>query len=143
MDGALLADLIVVLHMGFVLFVIVTEAAVLVGAWRGWRWIRRRMLRRVHLACAWIPALEVLAGVICPLTKWENALRRAAGERREESGFIARLVGDILFYEAPPWAFGASYVAFASLVTLTYVWIRPRRERRAALASGLLEKDPS
>lgn len=131
-DGALLADLIVVLHLVFVLFVLLGELGVLVGAAAGWTWIRRFRLRFAHLVCAWIPAVEALVGVVCPLTDWERELRKSAGQSTEEIGFVARLVRDVLFYDAPPWVFGASYVAFALLVTASFVWIPPRKRERPA-----------
>jgi hypothetical protein len=127
MDSTTLADLIVVLHLAFVLFVILTELAILVGAWRDWGWIRHRGLRVVHLVCAWIPGVEILAGVECPLTEWEARLRERAGEERDELGFLARMVSELLFHEAPDWVFGASYVAFALLVSATFWLVRPGR----------------
>jgi len=74
----MLADLVLVLHFAFILFV----AA---GGLLALRWPRSAL---VHLpAAAWGVLIE-LRGWICPLTPLENALRRAAGQAGYEGGFI-------------------------------------------------------
>ena len=40
-----LADLILVVHVGIVLFVVLGQLAILLGGWRGWGWIRHFGLR--------------------------------------------------------------------------------------------------
>jgi len=134
--SAFAADLILFVHLAYVGFVIVTWFGILLGVELGSAWIRQPILRRVHLVFAWIPAVEGLIGMVCPLTEWERALRERAGESTEEIGFISRLMRDLLFYEAPPWVFIVSYVVFASLVTLTYVLVRPRPRGTAAADGG-------
>ncbi len=136
MNGAWLADLIVALHLLYVLFVITGLLAVLVGAGLGWGWVRNRRFRWTHLVCTAIVPLEALAGVVCPLTSWERALRVQAGQPAEEISFVGRLVRDLLYYEAPEWVFTVCYVAFATLVVATFRFVPPRRrgERDAARA---------
>ena len=68
--SAWLADLVVIVHGLFIVFVVAGGLLVL-------RWPR---LAWVHLpAAAWGVLIE-WSGWICPLTPLENALRRAAGE---------------------------------------------------------------
>jgi hypothetical protein len=77
----LLADLAVTLHLGFLLFTVL--GGFLVFRWRWFAWI--------HLPAAiWGGFVEV-AGRICPLTVFENWLRRAGGGSAE-SDFIDRYV---------------------------------------------------
>jgi len=74
----LLADLTVVVHAGFVLFVVAGGLLVL-------RWPRAAWL---HLpAAVWGVAIE-LGGWICPLTPLENELRRRGGEAGYGGGFV-------------------------------------------------------
>ncbi len=64
-----LADLVLVLHLAFIVFVVAGGLLAL-----RWRWAPL-----VHLPAAlWGVFIEVSGGV-CPLTPIENALRRAAG----------------------------------------------------------------
>jgi hypothetical protein len=121
----LLADLILVIHFAFVLFVVASLPLVWVGAACGWRWVRRRGFRIAHLAAILFVSAEAAAGIWCPLTLWEDALRGAAGER----GFVARWLHGLLFYDLPPWMFTIAYLLYAALVALTW-WLVPPQPRR-------------
>src|SRR5688572_31347071 len=121
MSPAALADLIVVLHLGYVLFVIVGLVLIWLGVLLRWGWVRRPGFRVPHLVCTLIVPLEALIGYVCPLTTWEHELRLRAGERPAEISFLARLARDLLFYEAPQWVFTASYVAFGLIVLVTFL----------------------
>ncbi|HUP41972.1 MAG TPA: DUF2784 domain-containing protein, partial [Thermoanaerobaculia bacterium] len=86
----LAADLVVVLHLGFVLFVVLGGLFVL-------RWPR---LAWVHLPVAAYGALIELVGWICPLTPLENWLRQAAGETGSQRGFVAHYRLPVLYPRA-------------------------------------------
>jgi hypothetical protein len=86
----LLADITVVLHLGFVVFVVAGGLLVL----------RRRRLAWVHLPCALWGALIELAGWICPLTPLENWLRRQAGEGGYGGGFVEHYIIPLLYPHA-------------------------------------------
>ena len=122
----LLADLILVVHFAFVLFVVGSLPLIWIGAAAGWRWVRNLRFRLAHLAAICFVAAEALIGVICPLTEWEDALRGAAGGK----SFIARWIHRVLFYSFPEWVFTTSYVVFALAVALTFWLIPPWRDTR-------------
>jgi hypothetical protein len=74
----ILADLVLLLHAFFILFVVL-------GALLAIRWPR---IIWAHVpACIWAAALEFF-GLLCPLTPLENALRRAGGGVGYSGGFI-------------------------------------------------------
>jgi hypothetical protein len=82
-----LADLTVVLHVAFVVFVVV--GGLLVARWPRIAW--------VHLpATAWGAWVE-FAGWVCPLTPLENALRTRGGEAAYTSSFVEHYVMPILY----------------------------------------------
>ena len=78
MPYALLADLMLILHATFILFVVF--GGVLVFWRRGIAWI--------HIPCALWGVLIEFRGWICPLTYLENDLRAAAGASGYSGGFI-------------------------------------------------------
>ena len=121
----LLADLVLVVHFLFVLFVIAALPLTWVGALAGWRWVRHRRFRLTHLAAILLVTAESLAGVWCPLTVWEDTLRGSETEK----GFVARWVHALMFYDFPPAYFTAAYMAFAAAVILTWWRIPPRRRQ--------------
>ena len=85
----LLADLVFIAHFAFVLFVVFGGIAV-------WR---KPKLAWLHLpAVAWGALIE-FAGWICPLTPWEQSLRRLAGEKGYSGGFVEYYLLPILYPE--------------------------------------------
>ena len=127
----LLADIVLIVHFVFVAFVVGGFVLILAGAASRWQWIRNFRFRVAHLAAIAFVALESIAGVMCPLTIWEDALRG----RGSDLGFIARWVHGIMFYDLPAWVFTTAYVGFALAVAGTW-WLAPpmrrHKERRAA-----------
>jgi len=124
----MLADAIVVVHFLIVLFVLAGVPLVYLGVALHWVWVRRWHWRVLHLGAIVFIAAESLLGIACPLTVWEYALRG----QRSTHGFIERWVDRILFYDAPPWVFTVSYVAFAALVLVTWIAVPPTRQSRAS-----------
>ena len=116
------ADLILVIHFAFVLFVVAGLPMIWIGAARSWRWVRNFRLRVAHLAAIFFVALEALLDMACPLTLWEDALRGAA----TETGFVARWLRRLLYYSFPDWVFTSAYVLFALLVAATWWRVPPR-----------------
>ena len=87
MPHALLADLLVVLHFAFVVFVVAGGLLVL-------RWPRAAWL---HLpAAAWGAIIE-MTGWICPLTPLENWLRHRAGLDVYTGDFVGRYLLPVLY----------------------------------------------
>jgi len=83
----LLADLVVIIHLVFVLFVLCGGLLVL-----RWRWVAW-----FHLpAIAWGTFVE-FSGWICPLTPLENWLRMQGSEAAYTGDFIARYLLPILY----------------------------------------------
>ena len=127
MTPAFIADLIVLLHLGYVSFVITGLLLIWLGVWLGWGWVRRPLFRVPHLVCTLIVPVEALVGYVCPLTTWEYELRLRAGQRPEDISFMARLARDLLFYQAPQWVFTLAYVVFGLLVLVTFFFVPIRR----------------
>lgn len=85
-SGAL-ADLIVLLHFSFVLFVIF--GGLLILKWRRVVWL--------HLPAVVWGAMIEFTGWICPLTPLENWLREFGDGNRYESGFLDHYVIPLLY----------------------------------------------
>jgi hypothetical protein len=127
-----LADAILVVHFAFVLFVVLGFALVLAGGALGWACVRNRTFRYAHLAAIGFVAAEAVAGMACPLTVWENALRHASPEG---PSFVGRWVGRLLYYDLPEWVFTVAYVLFAIAVAVTLWLVPPRSGTRKGLSS--------
>lgn len=123
----ILADAVLVTHVGVVLFIIGGLALILAGARLNWTWVRDMRFRVLHLAAIGYVVVTTWFGIDCGLTTLEQSLRLKAGQPTFEGDFIAYWLSRFLFYEAPPWAFIALYTAFGLLVLWTWIAIRPRR----------------
>lgn len=82
-----LADLILLTHLSFILFVALGGLAAL-------RWPRVALIHVPVLAYG--AAIEII-GWTCPLTPLEQRLRRAAGQVGYEGGFIEHYVGGVVY----------------------------------------------
>lgn len=87
MTYRLLADLVVLIHFGFVLFVVLGGAVVI--RWPKFAWI--------HLPAAGWGVLVEITGWICPLTPLENRLRILGGSRAYADSFIAHYLMPVLY----------------------------------------------
>src|SRR5262249_47512695 len=111
MSYGLSADLIVALHVAYVGFIVVGELAILIGLWLRWGWIRNLWFRLGHWTAILIVALEAVCGLDCPLTVWEDNLRRLAGQEVAGDSFIGRCLHNMLFYDFETWVFTVAYVS--------------------------------
>ena len=129
---SLLADLVLLLHVCFVGFVVFSLLLILVGRFLHWSWVRDPWFRSAHLIAIGIVVAQAWAGVVCPLTILEIALRERAGESAYAGSFIAHWLSSLLFYAAPAWMFTLVYTTFAALVLWTWCAVRPRSFRGVA-----------
>jgi len=81
------ADAVVLIHFGFILFV-------LLGGMLAWKW---RWVPWLHLPAALWGVLIEFSGGICPLTPLENRLRQAAGGDGYPGSFIERYLLPVIY----------------------------------------------
>lgn len=126
----LVADIILVVHFVFILFVVGGQVMILAGAGAGWRWIRNFHFRLCHILAISLVAAMAWAGKLCPLTLLENTLRESSGQPGYTDSFIRHWVGGIIYWDAPSWVFTLVYTLFAMVVILSWILIRPENTRR-------------
>lgn len=86
----LLADLVVVVHLAFIVFVAV-------GGLLTWRWPRVSWL---HVPTVVWAVGTVTIGFPCPLTPLEKFLRHLAGEEGYGGGFVDHYIEGVLYPES-------------------------------------------
>jgi hypothetical protein len=128
---ALLADLVLLVHLLFVVAVIAGLPLIIIGGARGWRWVRSPVLRVLHLGGILIVAAQAWAGVVCPLTHLEMWLRHQGGLATYDESFIEYWLQNLLYWNLPAWVFVLAYTTFALLVIATWVLFPPVRRRAA------------
>jgi hypothetical protein len=123
MSYRLLADLVLIVHAGFVAFVVL-------GALLALRWPR---IAWVHVPVVlWGAGIEFLGG-ICPLTPLENHWRRLAGELGYPGDFVEHYLLSALYPDGLTRQVQLSLGALVLLINVAiYAWIfwRRRSDRR-------------
>lgn len=115
-----LADLVLVVHLAFVLFVLLGGLLVL-------RWPRVAL---VHIPAAIWGILIEYSGWICPLTPLENSLRQAGGEAGYRGGFIQHYIQPALYPAGLTRDTQIALGSLAVLVNLTAYGVVIARRRR-------------
>ena len=82
-----LADLVVLAHLAFIVFVLLGGLLALHWRWMPW----------AHLPAALWGALVEFFGWFCPLTPLENSLRLASGTAGYSGGFIEHYIIPIIY----------------------------------------------
>jgi len=121
---AILADLIVVIHLAFVVFAVCGGLLVLYR--RQWAWL--------HVPSAVWAALVEMMGWICPLTPLENHFRERAGAVPYRIDFLEQYVLPILYPECLTRRYQIFLGLFVMALNLAlYGWIlfRGRRSQQA------------
>ncbi|HXV94669.1 MAG TPA: DUF2784 domain-containing protein [Pseudonocardia sp.] len=112
----ILADAVMVIHFAFLLFLAL-------GGFVAWRY---RWVMWPHAVAVGWGLLSVFAGVECPLTGWEDRLRRLAGERGLPGGFIDTYLTGVIY---PTEHLVTMQVLVAALVVVSWAGLLVRRRR--------------
>jgi hypothetical protein len=111
-----LADVVMLVHFGFLAFVAL-------GGFLAWRF--RWVLVPHAAAVGW--AVLSLAGMPCPLTGWEDGLRRLAGEQGLPRGFVDTYLTGVVY---PQEHLLAAQLLVAVLIAVSWVGLAVRRRVR-------------
>lgn len=116
------ADALVVIHLGFILFVML--GGLLLLRWPSLIWL--------HVpAVAWGVIVECLH-LGCPLTPWENQLRRMAGQAGYDGGFIEHYLIPLIYPAGLTPQIQIGLGAIVVLVNLAvYTWLIWRWRNKA------------
>jgi hypothetical protein len=115
------ADLVLVVHLAFVLFVVLGGLLVLRRPWIAW----------LHIPAAIWGLLIEYTGWICPLTPLENSFRMQGGDAGYSGGFIEHYIQPLLY---PAGLTRSSQVVLGSIALIlnlaAYGILISRREMR-------------
>jgi hypothetical protein len=118
MAYALAADVVMLVHLVFLLYVAL-------GGFLAWR---RPGLIVLHVAAAAWGLLSATVGMDCPLTAWEDAARRHAGEQGLPHGFIGTYLTGVIY---PADRLVEAQLLVASVVLVSWIGFAVRRRRSA------------
>jgi hypothetical protein len=105
-----LADVVLAVHLVYVGFI--PLGGILVARFARLLWL--------HLTCVAVALASITVRFDCPLTTWEQSLRRMGGQRPYRDGFVAHYLTGRVYPHGYDWAvqvlFGACVVGSYALV---------------------------
>jgi hypothetical protein len=113
-----LADAIVVVHLAYLAFI--PLGGVLALRWPRLMWL--------HLAAVAVGLISITIGFDCPLTTWEQSLRRRGGQRPYPNGFVDHYLTGRVYPHGYAWAVQAVF-AFCAVVPYAFRYRRGRLDR--------------
>ena len=124
-----LAVTILAVHAAIILFNVFGLVAVPLGAIRGWRFVRVRWWRALHIALLGTVALQAVVGRACVLTLWQAAATEGPAS---PTPLIMSWVNRLIYWPLPIWVFAVLYLAvFGYAVAL--LWLVPPTRSGSAI----------
>jgi hypothetical protein len=118
-----LADGVLGVHLTVIALNLFGLVAIPLGALFGWRWVRVRWWRWLHLASMAVVAVQALAGQACFLTILQARLSGAQGRTEP---LIVGVVNRIVFWPLPLWVFATIYLLLLLYVLALMRLVPPR-----------------
>jgi hypothetical protein len=121
-----LADLVLVVHLAYV-------ASIPLGGFVAWRW---RRFVWVHLALLAVGVVSITVGFDCPLTTWEQSLRRRGGQHPYRDGFVDHYLKGHVYPHGDEWVV---WLIFGACIVVSYASLLVDRHRRVAPRAGRVD----
>jgi len=114
-----LADAVVVVHLAFLVFVAL-------GGFLAWRWPR---VVPLHLAAVAVAFVSLTVHFDCPLTGWEQSLRRRGGQHPYTNGFVGHYLAGRIYPHGYAWA---AQAVIAACIIVSYAYLFESHRRRVS-----------
>lgn len=130
MEYHIIADIILVVHLGWIIFMLYGFVLTVRAFWRPAFW-DRWLFRSIHLGgIVFVAGLEIL-GKYCPLTLWENALRHRYNPANDYPGnFILGYIDKLIYPDVSPLVYLLPTYGIAIFTLVMFLVKRPAKFRR-------------
>jgi NO-binding membrane sensor protein with MHYT domain len=109
-----LADLVLLAHLAYLAFLPT-------GGFLAWRWPQ---VLPAHIVAVVVGLVSITIGFDCPLTSWEQSLRRRGGRRTYTDGFVDHYLTGHVYPHGYAWLV---QLVFALCVVASYTGLALRR----------------
>ena len=96
------------MHLVIINFNLAGLFVIPLGGWLGWRLVRIRWLRLLHLVLWLVVAAQAVAGQACILTILQDGL---VGVQGKSAPMVMSFINRLIYWPLPIWVFAAGYVA--------------------------------
>ena len=111
--------MVLVVHLAYLAFIPL-------GGFLAWRWPR---VIPFHIAAVLIGVVSITVHFDCPLTSWEQSLRRRGGEHPYTNGFVDHYLTGRVYPHGDAWA---AQLLFAACIVVSYGVLIARARPRSA-----------
>tara|TARA_B100001758_G_C17974955_1_gene385227 strand:+ start:135 stop:503 length:369 start_codon:yes stop_codon:yes gene_type:complete len=115
-------DLILILHFSIVIFITSLFFLIPVGYKLNWSSVRKKNLRKIHVALMAFITLETLLGIACPLTYLENYLLNKV----ETELFLSFWLKKIIYWDFPSIFFIILYLICFAWTIIMWILFPPK-----------------
>ena len=130
-----LADLVMVLHGAYSVFVVLGLIVILTGQLLGWRWTKSTRLRLIHMAAVLIVVARSWLDMPCPFSVMEQSLRGETARCVLSPAFHG-LFHRLAFRGSDPSGFTRSATAVGLITMATFVGSQRSRRRSPELVAA-------
>ena len=116
-----LADLLMLMHACFSMFLVVGLGLIFIGMILGWHWTRRRWFRLLHLVVTLFVVARVWIGLPCPFSVGEDNLRRQTTAACPMGNSFHEILHRLAFRGKDPNRFVQSTTLFGVLALTIFV----------------------
>jgi len=122
----IIAGIIMLFHFFYVFCVAVPIMLIFIGAFRNWNFIRNFWFRMGHFSLIGIVIALSVLGYPCPLTVWEDHVRRMGGESSYYRDFMTYWISTFLYYDFEPWQCTIFYIAVGVFLLSLFYFVPPK-----------------
>lgn len=127
-----LADVIMVAHLAWIVFMLAGFVLTIGGFWNP-RFFERWLFRTIHLFGILLVAALELFNKYCPLTIWENALRRHYDSSTDYPGsFIIGHLEELIYPDVSPLVVVIPTIVITVFTLTVFILRPPSKFRRKA-----------
>jgi len=129
-----IANVVAATHIGYFLFVVGGFASIVIGAAKGWTWIRNPWFRVTHLAAVYIVILEDTFKIQCPLNTIEWQLRATSNAAAVSPSAAGRFLDYLLFQTISGLVLDVIYWSLGVTLVVLLFLVKPRPFRKPHLS---------
>ena len=122
---SLAADITLAAHFSLAAFIVGGFVLIVIGGALKIQLVRYPWFRLTHLGLIAFIAGEAWLGMVCPLTRLEQALGILAGQPAYIETFTEHWLSHLLFFHGPPWVFTAVHSLAALTILISWFAVPP------------------
>lgn len=116
---------ILLTHIAFTFFILLTPLVILIGKWQLWSWTQNPTFRNIHILLLTFVIIEVLLSIPCFLTLIENNCRKKSDMPLYSNGFFDYWGEKLCIIRYHDWMFVTVFTITSVCSFILYIAVPP------------------